>query len=79
MKRKVQTILLNQDLSTTESDQEVDQLLGDASKAKKELGWTPKTPLNEIISEMITHDKSEAKKELFLKHKGFKHSAPIET
>ena len=28
MKRKVQTILLNQDLSTAESDQEVDQLLG---------------------------------------------------
>ena len=28
MKRKVQTILLNQDLSTAESDQEIDQLLG---------------------------------------------------
>jgi len=58
---------------------EVDYLLGDSSKALKELSWKPKTSLEEIIAEMINHDKSEAKKELFLKNKGFKHSTPIET
>ena len=58
---------------------EVDLLLGDASKAFKELGWEPKTSLEEIISEMIINDNYEAKKELVLKNKGFKLSNPIET
>ena len=58
---------------------EVDLLLGDATKAFKELGWEPKTSLEEIISEMITNDNYEAKKDLVLKNEGFKLSNPIET
>ena len=58
---------------------EVDLLLGDATKAFKELGWEPKTSLEEIISEMIINDNYEAKKDLVLKNKGFKLSNPIET
>ena len=58
---------------------EVDQLLGDASKAKKELGWTPKTPLNEIISEMIVNDHEESRKELILRKQGFPPSSSLET
>ena len=58
---------------------EVDLLLGDATKAFKELGWEPKTSLEEIISEMITNDNNEAKKELVLKNKGYKLPNPIET
>ena len=58
---------------------EVDYLLGDSSKALKELSWKPKTSLEEIIAEMIKHDESEAKKELFLKNKGFELSNPLET
>ena len=58
---------------------EVDLLLGDATKAFKELGWEPTTSLEEIISEMITNDNYEAKKELVLKNKGYKLSNPIET
>ncbi|KGG09060.1 GDP-mannose 4,6-dehydratase [Prochlorococcus marinus] len=55
---------------------EVEQLLGDASKARKKLGWEPKTSLNELISEMIKEDSKEAKKEYLLKSKGFSiHSA----
>ena len=50
---------------------EVDRLLGDAGKAKKELGWIPRIGLEEIVSEMITHDLNEAKKELILKKKGY--------
>ena len=50
---------------------EVEQLLGDASKARKKLGWEPKTSLNELISEMIKEDCIEAKKEYLLKRNGF--------
>ena len=35
---------------------EVDQLIGDAEKAQKKLGWVPKTSLEEMIREMINHD-----------------------
>ena len=51
---------------------EVEQLLGDATKAKKELGWEPKTSLEELISEMIEEDLAEAKKESLLRNKVFK-------
>ena len=57
---------------------EVDSLQGDSSKAFKELGWRPKTSLEEIISEMIKHDSREAQKALILKNKGFKLNNPIE-
>ena len=50
---------------------EVDQLLGDPSKAKEKLGWVPKTSLRELISEMIAQDKKEAERESILKKKGF--------
>ncbi len=43
---------------------EVDQLLGDSSKAKSVLGWEPKITLEEMIKEMINHDKKIAFKEL---------------
>ncbi len=51
---------------------EVDFLLGDSFKAKNELGWVPKTTLEELIKEMIDHDKEEAKKESLLKRSGYK-------
>jgi GDPmannose 4,6-dehydratase len=35
---------------------EVDLLLGDATKAKNELGWESSTPFDELISEMVRHD-----------------------
>ena len=50
---------------------EVEQLLGDAAKARKKLGWEPKTSLNQLISEMIKEDSIEAKKEYLLKRNGF--------
>ena len=58
---------------------EVDRLLGDAGKAKKELGWIPRIGLEEIVSEMITYDLNEAKKELILKKKGYPTLNSIET
>ncbi len=41
---------------------EVDQLIGDATKAKTELGWDPKYTLEELISEMVINDLQMLKK-----------------
>ncbi len=35
---------------------EVDELLGDSSKARKELGWTLKHSFDELVREMVTQD-----------------------
>jgi len=40
---------------------EVDILIGDASKAKRELGWTPKTSFEELIRIMMTADLENTK------------------
>ena len=50
---------------------EVEQLLGDSSKARKKLDWKPSISLEELIAEMIEEDSNEAKKESLLKKKGF--------
>ena len=42
---------------------EVEELLGDASKAKAVLGWEPKISLEEMINEMIINDKDIAHRE----------------
>ena len=44
---------------------EVDVLLGNPNKAKKELNWTSKTSLEELVKIMVTSDMKDAKKELF--------------
>ena len=51
---------------------EVDQLLGDPTKAFKKLGWQPKTTLEELVSEMVENDLQEAVKESMLKKQGFR-------
>lgn len=43
---------------------EVDLLLGDASKAKEKLGWTPATDVRELARIMVEHDLEIAKREL---------------
>ncbi|TAL60121.1 MAG: GDP-mannose 4,6-dehydratase [Bacteroidetes bacterium] len=35
---------------------EVDLLVGDASKAKKQLGWTAKIPVEQLVKEMVASD-----------------------
>lgn len=35
---------------------EVNSLLGEYSKAKRELGWTPKTTFNDLVRIMVKHD-----------------------
>lgn len=42
---------------------EVDVLLGDYSKARKTLGWKPKTGFKELVKIMVTHDLKNAEEE----------------
>ena len=51
---------------------EVETLLGDASKARRLLGWTSKTSFRELVTEMVQADIQESEKEALLKRKGFK-------
>ncbi|MCO1333541.1 GDP-mannose 4,6-dehydratase [Microbulbifer sp. OS29] len=51
---------------------EVESLMGDASLARQELGWAPKTSLKELIGEMISHDLKEAKRNLLLTRNGYR-------
>ncbi|PIN86245.1 GDP-mannose 4,6-dehydratase [Candidatus Woesearchaeota archaeon CG10_big_fil_rev_8_21_14_0_10_44_13] len=44
---------------------EVDVLLGDPSKAKKELGWKPKVMFRDLVKEMIDADMKLLQKELY--------------
>ncbi|MEK7198511.1 MAG: GDP-mannose 4,6-dehydratase, partial [Bacteroidota bacterium] len=45
---------------------EVDLLIGDATKAKQKLGWTPKYTLAEMVTEMVAGDLRIFEKEQFL-------------
>ena len=50
---------------------EVETLLGDPTRAREKLGWTPTTTLEELVAEMVQADKQEAAKEALLRRKGF--------
>tara|TARA_X000000950_G_scaffold266101_1_gene341220 strand:- start:26565 stop:27614 length:1050 start_codon:yes stop_codon:yes gene_type:complete len=45
---------------------EVETLLGDASKAKEKLNWTPKISFEELVKEMIDEDLKLAKNDSFI-------------
>lgn len=49
---------------------EVELLLGDPSKAREKLGWTPRTSFQELIEMMVASDLEEAKKERALRDQG---------
>jgi GDPmannose 4,6-dehydratase len=42
---------------------EVDLLIGDASKAKEQLGWTPTCPFTQMVAEMVKSDLHEVARE----------------
>jgi len=50
---------------------EVETLLGNPSKAKEKLGWTPTTSFEQMVSEMVLFDLEEAKRDALCKDEGF--------
>jgi GDPmannose 4,6-dehydratase len=50
---------------------EVETLLGDASKARLKLGWTPKISFHELVSEMMREDLKAAERDELVKRHGF--------
>lgn len=53
---------------------EVNSLLGDSSKAKKKLNWSPKISFKELVKEMVQSDLEIAKRDQLIKDSGFKTS-----
>jgi len=51
---------------------EVESLLGDPSKAKKELGWVPKISFEELVKEMVLADMEIAKRDELIEKHGFR-------
>ncbi len=51
---------------------EVETLLGDPTKAKKQLGWTPKITFQELVSEMVREDLKTAERDDLVKQHGYK-------
>ncbi len=50
---------------------EVETLLGDPSKAKRELGWVPRTTFRELVKEMVVADFEAAERDALVKRHGF--------
>jgi GDPmannose 4,6-dehydratase len=50
---------------------EVESLLGDPSKAKKNLGWEPEISFEQMVSEMVSKDLTESVREAICDRNGF--------
>jgi GDPmannose 4,6-dehydratase len=50
---------------------EVETLLGDASKAKNELGWKPRTAFRELVQEMAREDLHAAERDALIRKHGY--------
>ena len=50
---------------------EVETLLGNPTKAKEKLGWTPEITVQEMCKEMVNNDLQEAKKNILLRKNNF--------
>ncbi len=57
---------------------EVETLLGDPSKAKAKLGWTPEITVQQMCSEMVEYDLQEAKRHALLKANGYQVNVSVE-
>ncbi len=51
---------------------EVETLLGDASKARKKLGWTPKIAFKQLVAEMMREDVEIARRDDLARRHGHK-------
>ena len=50
---------------------EVETLLGDSSKAQRELGWAPRTSFDELVKEMVQADLRSAERDALVRKHGF--------
>jgi GDPmannose 4,6-dehydratase len=57
---------------------EVETLLGDPTKAKEKLGWTPEVTVQEMCAEMVAADLMAAKQHALLKANGFNVNVSVE-
>ena len=51
---------------------EVDTLLGDSSKARRQLGWRPEFTFDQLVEEMVALDLEHARRDAMIKQKGFR-------
>ena len=58
---------------------EVQELLGDAGKARQKLGWKPRISFQELVAEMVDADLEEAHKDYLCLQEGFQTFNHIET
>jgi GDPmannose 4,6-dehydratase len=50
---------------------EVETLLGDATKAQRELGWKPQITFDQLVAEMVDTDLSNAQRDALVIEHGF--------
>ena len=51
---------------------EVETLLGDATKAREQLGWVPATTFDALVSEMMSADLAGARRDALIQHSGYR-------
>ena len=57
---------------------EVETLLGDPTKAKQKLGWTPEITVQQMCKEMVSYDLTQAKRHVLLKANGYNVNVNVE-
>jgi GDPmannose 4,6-dehydratase len=57
---------------------EVDTLLGDASKARRELGWAPASSFDDLVAEMVSADRKLARRDALMAREGYRAVHPYE-
>jgi GDPmannose 4,6-dehydratase len=57
---------------------EVETLLGDAGKARTDLGWVPEITLDDMVCEMVDHDLDQARRHALLERHGYAVTPSIE-
>ena len=58
---------------------EVESLLGDPSKAKQKLGWSPEITVQQMCAEMVAADLQEAKRHALLQSHGYQVNVSLES